>query len=484
MKAIALVLIVLFQILAVHWSSAQNQSGRKQKTAKAVVPALDSLAWKVGDEGRCSGSVIAVDGKENVFVAGWYEDTVRFADRTLISEGEKDIFIAKYDRSGILQWTNGLRSKSSNYVSSLCLDKKGNVLITGYFKEKLAFGDTSLISSGDYDVFLAKYDNDGNFKWARRFGGKGSDGGSSLACDDTCNIYLVGSFTETAAFQDTLLTASGPEDAFVALLSPAGNLEWVRRGGGAGYDHAYGVALDSKGNAYITGKFQGIADFGEVRLEFFEEIDIAENNGYVVKCSPNGRFEWGKRAGGTIKSDIHKVKASLRGIVADNQDNIYVYGAGYFKDNGASIGDKLFTTAMPFDAIIAKINAAGVVEWVMNTIFAGVNQGGLGTDDYGNLYGLTSFGYYPLRIGARNSEQTINSRGELDFALVKFDNEGNLTWVKQYGGAGSENINGMALSAQGNFHILGSFHNTVVLAGTKLATEGESGTFVMKVPNR
>ena len=469
-----------------EFALAPYDFGTHTERGFATAVFLDSLAWKVGEGDKYSGSKIAVDGSENVYVAGWFKDTIVFAGYTLISKGENDIFITKYDSQGLVQWAHSAGGPASDHVSGMSVDQNGNVHITGYFKDDFALsGSTNLNSAGDYDIFLAAYDTSGKLKWARQAGGKSSDGGADLTTDSSGNIYVVGYFAKQATFQETTLSALGSQDAFVALYSPEGDLEWVRQGGGAGYDWANCVATDRQGNAYITGKFQGIANFGSVKLELSNKIKVPENNGFVVKCSADGQFQWGQRMGGKRETQISSPRASLSGLVIDNQENVFVSGFGFFKENGASFGDTLFTTINPWDSIIAKLDSNGVVQWVMNTVSPGPYKGNMVSDAKRNVFVLTSFPEHEkLTVAGRNSMQTLTSWGGLDFALVNFNNEGNLVWVRQYGGIGNENINAIALSNKGNFYILGSFKEPTLLAGTPLTTDNELATFIMKVPNR
>src|SRR5262249_19336570 len=142
------------------------------------------------------------------------------------------------------------------------LDSNGNVFLTGYFTGTNSFGPTNLISSGLDDIFVVKYDAAGNFLLARRAGGNSYDRGLCIAADASGNVFVTGLFQGTASFGPTNLTRSGQSDIFIAKYNPAGNLIWARKAGGNDFDEAHAIAVDSQGNAYITGYFDATATFG------------------------------------------------------------------------------------------------------------------------------------------------------------------------------------------------------------------------------
>ena len=89
-------------------------------------------------------------------------------------------------------------------------DAEGNTYITGSFTGTFSFptlpAQTLLTSEGDADIFIAKYDASGNVLWAKRAGGSKVDAANSLKYDGFGNIYVVGSFTESANFGNIILT--------------------------------------------------------------------------------------------------------------------------------------------------------------------------------------------------------------------------------------------------------------------------------------
>ncbi len=169
---------------------------------------------------------IAVDGFGNCFITGSFTGTATFGDTTLTSiDGTPDVFVTKYDGNGNWIWTRQAGGASGNHVysdagQSIAVDNSGNSLITGYFSETAIFGDTILTSAGGYDVFVSKYDADGNMIWTEQVGGEGgsftSESGRGIAVDASGNALVSGRFFGPAAFGDT--TIGSYQSRFIAKI--------------------------------------------------------------------------------------------------------------------------------------------------------------------------------------------------------------------------------------------------------------------------
>ncbi len=450
----------------------------KNSRLSKISVASDSIAWSVGDRGQIQATKIAIDERENVYVAGTYKDTVRFSENTFISKGKSDLFLAKYSPEGVLQWVITAGGPESNSATDICTDTDGNVYLTGYLQGKVQFENEALQSEGTSDIFFAKYDTEGSLQWIRQIGGQGSDGGSGVAVNKDGDVYLTGTFAASVSFGGSTLVADGPEDAFIALYDSEGSLKWVRSGGGVGHDWGQSVAVDNEGNALMLGKFHKFARFGKVELSAPESEDLHSSNGFVLKCTPAGDFIWGQRMGGNRRN-------SLSSVVVDHRGDVFVSGSGYMKGTNASFGDTLINSDEIFGSIIGKLSSDGVVQWVMSTIATVPYQKSLCTDREGNIYAHTSFGNTEqLKVSGRNNSQFFDSRGGTDFVIAKFSSDGRLLKVRLEGGEGMESVVGMVLSKRGSLYILGSFDSSVTLAGTYLRNQVERSTFVMKVPTK
>jgi hypothetical protein len=287
-------------------------------------------------------SDLAVDSSGNAYITGSLSGTALFGATTLTSAGGFDTYIAKVDSGGNFIWAKRAGGTSDDYGRGIALDSSGNAYITGSFQGTALYGATTLTSSGSYDTYIAKVDSVGNFLWAKSAGGSSDDVGVGIALDSSGNAYITGYFSGTAVFGATTLTSAGDRDIYVAKLDIGGNFLWAKRAGGISWDSGNGIAVDSSGNTYITGYFNGIAVFGATTL-----ISAGGDDTYIAKVDIGGNFLWAKRAGGT---------SSDRGsdIALDSSGNAYI--TGWFEGT-AVFGATTLTSVWGRDVFIWKVPA-------------------------------------------------------------------------------------------------------------------------------
>jgi len=220
------------------------------------------------------GYGIAIDANGNSYVTGYFWSSATFGTTTLTSSGYIDIFVAKIDHNGNWLWAKQAGGTNSEYSKGIAVDDNGNSYVTGYFWSSATFGTTTLTSSGDCDIFIAKMDSNGNWLWAKKAGGTSEDYGISIAVDANGNSYVTGYFLRSATFGTTILTSSGYKDIFVAKLDINGNWLWAKKAGGTMNDLSRSIAVDVNGNIYVTGNFEDYAIFGATTLASSGYYDI------------------------------------------------------------------------------------------------------------------------------------------------------------------------------------------------------------------
>lgn len=160
-------------------------------------------------QGYSSAQSLVLDGSGNVIVGGFYGGPVDFNPgfgTTLLSSTGR-AFVTKLNSSGGLVWAKGLESDNYTWVNSLAADAAGNIYATGQFSGTVDFdpsvGISSRTTAGGWDVFVLKLDSLGNFGWAESFGGTGGDIGAGIAVDSSGDVYLVGYYQGTVDFDPT-----------------------------------------------------------------------------------------------------------------------------------------------------------------------------------------------------------------------------------------------------------------------------------------
>jgi hypothetical protein len=227
-----------------------------------------TLQWvqQAGGRGADYGKYISVDGSGNVYVTGVFMETATFGAVSLTSVRYDDIFVAKYNNSGTIQWAQSAGGMSDDEGNGIAVDGSGNAYVTGYFNGTATFGATSLTSAGSSDIFVAKYNSSGTLQWVRQGGGASSDGGKGITADGSGNVYVTGYFNGTSTFGTTSLTSAGSSDIFVAKYNSSGTILWAQKAGGSNYDEGNGIAVDGGGSVYVTGHLEDTAIFGLTSL--------------------------------------------------------------------------------------------------------------------------------------------------------------------------------------------------------------------------
>ncbi len=202
---------------------------------------------------------IAVDASGNAYIVGNYDGTMIFGSDTLSSAGLYDVFLAKYDANGVVQWARSAGGANYEYANSNTIDISGNIYMTGYFNDPFTIiGNDTLVCVGLDDIFLAKYDANGNVLWAKSAGGPYLEHANSVTADALGNAYLAGFFNDYSFTigSTTLINASqGFDEIFVAKYDPYGNVLWAKSASGTQSDDAFSIAVDPTGNVYVAGLF-------------------------------------------------------------------------------------------------------------------------------------------------------------------------------------------------------------------------------------
>jgi hypothetical protein len=248
-------------------------------------------AWGVA----CDNSYVYVTGE--IEGAG---ETIEFVGSsiTLTAVGSNDIFVAKYDVSGNLLWAKSAGGSEYEKGIAVAYDNSGNVYVCGLYTGTVIFGGTTTIhntNNGTADLFVAKYDADGNFLWVRHAGSPGRDEAKGIKCDAAGNVYITGMYSEGCVFESQTLTTHNPPnwfDIFLAKYDPSGNLQWVKTAGGDYDDVAWGLVMDNSGNLIIAGEYNAY-NF-EYALTTTGMADV-----FVAAYNTSGNLLWARGAGGT-----------------------------------------------------------------------------------------------------------------------------------------------------------------------------------------
>jgi hypothetical protein len=171
------------------------------------------------------------------------------------------MFIVKYDASGTVLWAKGEGGSDYDTGNSVATDANGNVYATGYFASPtLVVGASTFVNAGSNDMFMVKYNSTGMLLWAKVIGGSGNDAGISLTTNEAQDVYITGNFgSPTLVVGSTTLTnanaLSNTSDIFIVKYDSTGTDIWAKSAGGNSSDGVHSVATDLTGGVYLAGWF-------------------------------------------------------------------------------------------------------------------------------------------------------------------------------------------------------------------------------------
>lgn len=429
-----------------------------------------SLEWakQAGGADSDGGADIAVDSSGNSYVTGSFNGTATFGpgeanETTLATFGTREMFVAKYDSSGLLVWAKQAGNKDGVISGhGIAVDGNGNSVVTGSFSGRAVFasGEANQVAldSTEFatDAFVAKYDSSGQFVWATQAGG--ASAGFGIAVDSFGNSYVTGNFFGISGGSPPLPV----NNMRIAKYDSSGQLVWAHGASGGnfpniGFSVGSGIAVDGFGNSVVTGNFSGTVSFeGTTLTSVGFSSDI-----FVAKYDSSGQLVWARSAGGAGRD-------SGAGIAVDSSGNSYVTGA---EDD---------------DILVAKYNSSGQSVWAKQVAGTDPDSGaGIALDGNGNSVVTGRFaGTVALGLGEAN-QTILTSAGSNDIFVAKYGSSGQLVWARQAGGTDGDVGAGIAVDGSGNGYVTGSFNGTATFGAgeaneTILTSAGSSDVFIAK----
>jgi gliding motility-associated-like protein len=272
-------------------------------------------------------------------------DAINFS----VASNDSLAFVAKLDPLGNWQWVETFDGENGSRDNDIAIDDENNVYICGGFDGTRNFGTSTLTSTGGTDVYVVKYDENGNFIFAQRAGGPLDDRANAIIFSHDNHIYITGEFRDKAGFgADSVNNNGGPNgrDIFVSRLTKDGTFQWVKKAGSnSGDDRGNGVVTNAEGNIFITGQFRGQATFGG---------DVSLNSGtdsiqfFVAAIDTLGKWRWAKQGGSPLIDRGNK-------LTVDEACN--VYACGYYEQTMFT-GSLQITTTGKKDVFVSKITDA------------------------------------------------------------------------------------------------------------------------------
>ncbi len=425
---------------------------------------------------------VATDHIGGVYKAGSFGNSTDLIidTTTLMTNGISDVFIAKYNSAGNLQWAQSAGGPDYDEAMVVVTDVFNNVYLTGYFASpSITFGNFTLVNSnttnGFSDIFLVKFDPAGNVLWARSYGSVYNEFSRAMCVDSSGNVFIAGSFTSSTLTFDSIVLVKPAnnigEEGFVAKIDSAGNTVWAKAIHGISSEVANSLSADRNGNLFVGGTFHSpTMTFGP----FIIYNQGNTRNVFIGKYDINGNELWANAAGGAGDGDHY-----LMSLCADTIGNVYVTGG--FEGSVFIVGtDTLFNSSPGTcsDIYLVKYSGSGNPIWakMVPAINGAYCDYGLclRINNAGDIFLSCTSGSASLVFGP----QTI-SQHSLFIALYDSDGIAHCaTALITYGF-----WNAISIDDTGNIYLTGNFENDSVTSpnsSTVLMRDGLSNTFLAK----
>jgi sugar lactone lactonase YvrE len=449
------------------------------------------------------GSAIAVDSSGSAYVAGAtasadFPVTVG-ARQTTYGGGMYDAFVAKLNSTGsALAYSTYLGGSGDDVGSGVAVDSSGNAYVVGTTGSSTNFPLMNPLQAtyggGDFDAFVAKLNATGSeLVYSTYLGGDYEDDGIGIAVDASGNAYVTGATESTTfptknAFQATNYTPTSFGTGFVAKLNSAGSaLVYSTYLGGSDFDQGFGIAVDSSGNAYVTGQTHS-TDFPTTTGALQTELGgTGAINAFVTELNPAGSaLVYSTYLGGS-SSDYGE------GIAVDSSGNAYVTGltssTNFPTEKPLQASNKAEVKSGFTTAFVAELKSGGSA-LAYSTYLGGsyFDQGfGIAIDSFGDAYvtGQTHSSDFPTFNALQATNESASGSGTAFVAELNSTGSA-LVYSTYLGGSSSDSGAGIAVDSSGDAYVTGQTSSTnfptVYPLQATLGATGATNAFVAKIP--
>jgi hypothetical protein len=310
------------------------------------------------------GSYMAIDpGNENIYITGGFNVPLIIpGGPTLTPDDEGSLFIIKYGINGVYKYAVQEVFNSNNW-GGLCLvaDNADNIIISGTFSGTINFSGTELISNGSTDVFIAKYNTSGELEWAIRAGGEETEYVGLISIDANDNIYFTGEFTsENVTINNAPNTLEeGDGNIILAKLSAEGTVQWLTSKASSAIPFGdwncwpTGIKTDAQGYSYIKGWHGDSTYFDNIMLRSPYGMGLSY---FIAKFDPDGNTIWAN----SITEHYYGFDYNQMDI--DNNGSVYL--GAQIRDTIHFGNDFEYVNVGNNDLFVAKYLTSGELDWV------------------------------------------------------------------------------------------------------------------------
>lgn len=388
-------------------------------------------------------------------------------------------FFAHSSMGQALDFVKTFGGTSDDGIYDLETDKKGNIYATGWYKGAMDInpgpGVVSILSNGNRDGFVVKFDSLGNYIWSVHYGSTGQDEGSVITTDSSNNVIVAGRFSLTMTIagggNSRTLTAVDGRDIYLAKFDESGTLIWAYSFGGVGYDDAEEVATDADMNIYMAGSFNSVSiDFNPspMATNILSSATL-NDDGYLLKLDSSGVFQWVQQFATPGWDEVAGFKIT---------DNSKLWLTGYFSGNmSIQPGFPAMQSAGSSDVMITCFDLNGVLLKQVSIGGSGIDYA-FGIDVSSEKLYLSGAFSQVVDFDPGTGMQNKTSNGGVDEFMLALDTSFAFRWC--YAGGGLNNDVGLPVNIiNDNAVLFGGYYG----GNATLNFNGSSKTYTGTDPN-
>ena len=421
-----------------------------------------------GGNGEDRGLNLCTDNSGNIFVTG-YTSGVSFPLQTLAGAynqnslgGQNDVFILKFNSSGLRLWATYYGGSGSDYGNDICMDSSNNLYVTGnttstnFPTQKLAgaYNDTTH-NGGSFDAFVLKFNVSCARLWATYYGGSGNDYGNGICTNNSDNLYATG-YTGSYDIPTEILTGAynqstfggGSFDAFILRFDSVCARLWATYYGGSGSDYGNSICTDNSNNLSVAGS-TGSTNFpiqnssgayNDTTLSGSSDVFILKFNNSCIRLWAT---YYGGSVGEGVKSICFDISGALyvTGFTSSTNFPLQVLPGAYNQTtSGGGSGD----------AFVLKFNSNSTRMWA--TYYGGNNW------DYGYkiVYSDTSNAFYVAGASTSTNFPTLTLSGAYNQNTYSGNYDG---FILKFNSTPPSGIKNISNAVPGKYYLFQNYPN-------------------------
>lgn len=418
------------------------------------------------------------DSQGNLYVGGAFHTTTMVFDTYILNNTSsfgQQIFLAKFNSSGVLLWARTLNHNNYALIRSMTVDLNDNLIITGDFTDTITLDSTIITNAniGNTTIFLAKVSATGSIDWAVGFGKTITTGGYTypydVKTDSSGNIFLTGLFSFSNFMIDgtVSLTSGGFKNFFLLKCNSSGNVQWAKKAimSGGGYYGGDGtrITVDNNDNVFMSVGFTNSIYFESNTLS---NTGLELESVFLAKYNNNGQLQLSKKYPSQGYVNTYDIKT-------DSNNSIYLLGS--YASSSVTLGTTTLQNSGYQDIFFTKLDALGNVLWARKI-------GGI-YNEFAEDLGINSnnvyvSGYFNSPILTLDAISLTNNFGTAPIShengfVAKYDFDGNII-----AGSAPQNTgrNSFAdLTVKNDYiYIVGGLNSNFTLGNTTLTTTDDT----------